>query len=86
MLLNLNFGLLGVYVMFIISLHATELEPLCAVAGGFLHYFMLATFFLMAAEAINMYLKLVVVMGIPEFLSNRYVLKVALIAWSKSVH
>ena len=86
LLLNLSFALLGIYVMFIISLHATKPEPLCAVAGGFLHYFMLVTFLSMAAEAVNLYLKLVIVLGIPEFLKNRYVLKVALIAWSKLLH
>ena len=83
LLVNLSFGLLGIYVMFIVSLLGTEPEEFCAVAGGLLHYFMLATFFLMAAEAISLYLKLVVVLGIPEFLSNRYVLKVSLISWSK---
>ena len=44
---------------------------------------MLATFFLMGAEAISLYLKFVVVLGIPEFLDNRYVLKGTLISWSK---
>ena len=39
--------------MFLVGLYATEPEPLCAVAGGLLHYFMLATFFLMGAEAIS---------------------------------
>lgn len=69
--------------MFIVSLHGTKPEQFCAVAGGLLHYFMLVTFFLMAAEAINLYLKLVIVLGIPEFLKNKYVLKVSIIAWSK---
>jgi hypothetical protein len=74
---------MGIYIMFIVSIHGTEPEEFCAVAGGLLHYFLLVTFFLMAAEAINLYLKLVIVLGIPEFLSNRYVLKASLIAWSK---
>ena len=69
--------------MFLVGLYATEPEPLCAVAGGLLHYFMLVTFFLMGAEAISLYLKFVVVLGIPEFLDNRYVLKGTLISWSK---
>ena len=83
LLLNLCFGLLGVYIMFIVSSVATSPLELCAVAGGLLHYFMLATFFLMGAEAINLYLKLVVVLGIPELFKQRYVLKAALVAWSK---
>ena len=57
---------------------------MCAVAGGFLHYFFLVTFFLMAAEAINLYTKLVIVLGIPSFIKNRYVLKASLISWSES--
>ena len=70
--------------MFIISLQAVRSEEFCAFVGGLLHYFMLVTFFLMGAEAINLYLKLVVVLGIPPILKNRYVLKATLIAWSKS--
>jgi hypothetical protein len=77
---------MGFYIMFIISVHGTKSKEFCAVTGGWLHYFLLVTFFLMAAEAINLYLKLVIVLGIPEFLSNRYVLKAALIAWSKLYH
>ena len=88
LLLNLCFGLLGIYIMFIICLVVAgrDLDELCAVAGGLLHYFLLATFFLMAAEAINLYTKLVVVLGVPFIIKNRYVLKAALISWSKCVH
>ena len=75
--------MLGLYVMFIVSLHGTEPEELCAVAGGLLHYFMLVTFFMMGAEAINLYVKLVIVLGAPPILKNRYVLKSALISWSE---
>lgn len=71
--------------MFIICSEALYPLALCAVAGGLLHYFMLATFFLMGAEAINLYLKLVLVLGIPEFFNHRYVLKAALVSWSKSL-
>ena len=60
-------------------------EPVCAVAGGLLHYFLLATFFLMTAEAINLYTKLVIVIGVPYFIKNRYVLKAALISWSELI-
>ena len=82
LLLNLSFAMLGIYVMFIVCLHAKPVQ-FCAAAGSLLHYFMLAAFFLMAAEAVNLYLKLVIVLGIPPFLKNRYVLKAALLAWSK---
>ena len=88
LLINLSFGLLGIYIMFIICLVVAgkEQDVLCAVVGGILHYFLLVTFFLMAAEAVNLYIKLVVVLGAPYFIKNRYVLKVALISWSKFAH
>ena len=56
---------------------------MCAIAGGLLHYFLLVTFFMMAAEAVNLYTKLVIVMGVPDIIKNRYVLKAALISWCK---
>ena len=84
LLLNLCFGLLGIFVMFIISAQAaTWNKYVCAVTGGLLHYLLLASFFLMAAEAINLLVKLVVVLGIPSIIKNRYVLKAGLISWSK---
>ncbi len=83
--MNLCFGLLGIYILFIICLQATRNEYVCAVAGGLLHYFLLASFFLMAAESINLFVKLVIVLGIPPIIKNRYVLKAALISWSKTI-
>ena len=71
--------------MFIICLVVAgeDQDELCAVVGGLLHYFLLVTFFLTAAEAVNLFVKLVVVLGAPYFIKNRYVLKAALISWSK---
>ena len=69
--------------MFIVSLHATVNKYACAVAGGLLHFFLLASFFLMAAEAVNLYMKLVVVIGIPHFIKNRYILKAMLVSWGE---
>ena len=83
MLINISFGFLGLYILFIAGIYAAKVDWLCAIVGGFLHYFMLVAFLLMAAEAIHLYLKLVVVLGIPPILKNRYILKSSLIAWSK---
>ena len=58
-------------------------KVVCAVAGGLLHYFLLVTFFLMSAEAISLYTKLVIVMGIPDVIKRRYILKATLISWSE---
>ena len=45
-----------------------------------MQYFLLATFLIMAGESVNLYLKLVVVLGAKI---ERYVLKVAIVAWGK---
>ena len=68
-----------------LCLQATFNKYACAVAGGLLHYFLLVSFFLMAAEAINLFVKLVIVLGIPAIIKNRYVLKAALISWRESL-
>ena len=69
-------------MMFIVAYHSTTVIPLCAIAGGLLHYFMLVTFAIMAAEAVNLYMKLVQVLGCTA-IQQRYVLKSTLISWSK---
>ena len=81
--MNLCLALLGLYIMFIVSLHGTANRFVCAVAGGLLHYFMLATFLAMAVEAVSLFTKLVLVLGIPPFIKHRFVLKAFLITWSK---
>jgi hypothetical protein len=78
LLLNLCFSLLGIYIFYILGVHTTSVGPLCAIVGALLQYFMLVTFFSMAAEAINLYMKLVVVLGKGI---RRYVLKVILVSW-----
>lgn len=83
LLLHLSSGLLGVYVLYVICFLVVVEEVVCALAGGLLHYFLLVTFFLMAAEAVSLFTKLVIVLGVPAFIKNRYVLKAALICWSR---
>ena len=56
------------------------MEELCVAAGALVHYFLLVTFFVMAAEAIHLYIHLVLVIG---FHIHHYVLKSMLVAWSK---
>ena len=66
--------------MYIVSYYSTSIPGLCVAAGALVQYFMLATFLVMAAEAVNLFMKLVLV-----FASiRRYVLKVTIVAWSKS--
>ena len=61
LLLNLCFVLLGLYVTFIISTVSTGVPVLCGVVSALMHYFFLAVFFWMAAEAIQLHRKLVTV-------------------------
>ena len=53
----------------------------CEINSALLHYFMLVYFGWTAAEAINLYVKLVKVLGAVRFLSSHYVLKAGLIVW-----
>lgn len=82
LLINLCAGFLGIYVMFIVGYHSTQVDVLCAIAGGLLHYFMLATFAIMAAEAVSLYINLVAVFGWNR-VKRHYILKTSLISWSK---
>ena len=56
------------------------MAPLCAVVSIVLQYFMLVVFMVMAAEAINLYLKLVVVLG---HTISHYVFKATIVCWGK---
>ena len=80
LLLNLCFALLGLYISFIFSIHSSDVPPLCAIVSIMLHYFMLVVFMVMAAEAVNGYMKLVVVLG---HNISHYVIKATVICWGK---
>ena len=80
LLFNLCFALLGLYISFIFSIHSSSVPALCAIVSIMLQYFMLVVFMVMAAEAINLYMKLVVVLG---HSISHYVIKVTVICWGK---
>ena len=71
------FGYLGIYVMFIVSFYSTAVPALCVVSGALLHYFMLATFILMAAEATYIFIKLIN----EVYEVENFVTKAAITAW-----
>ncbi len=79
LLILLCFGYLGIYVMYIVAFYSTAVPALCVVSGALLHYFMLATFIIMAAEAINLFVKLVIVFSKIE----KCVTKAAITAWGR---
>ena len=80
LLLNLCVALLGLYISFIFSIHSSSVPALCAIVSIMLHYFMLVVFMMMAAEAVNLYMKLVIVLG--QNISH-YVIKITVICWGK---
>ena len=80
LLLNLCLALLGLYVAFIFSVHSSGVVVLCTIVSVVLHYFMLVVFMVMAAEAIHLYMKLVVVLGRKI---SHYVFKATIVCWSK---
>ena len=83
LLLNLCFALLGLYVTFIISTVSTGVPVLCGVVSALMHYFFLAVFYWMAAEAIHLHRKLVTVFK-PDITS--YVAIAMAICWGRLVH
>lgn len=81
LLLNLSFGLLGLYVIFIVATQGTKVtEPGCAVVGFFVHYFLLVVFFAMGAEAVDLFMKLVIVLG-PKI--EKFTIKTIVVSWSE---
>ena len=80
LLMNLCFALMGLYLSFICALHSTPVTGLCAFFSALLQYFFLVTFMSMTAEAINLYFKLVVVLG---YKISHYVIKAVTVSWGK---
>lgn len=70
--------MLGLYISYILALHSTGVEAICAIIAALLQYFLVVTFFVMGAEALNLYIKLVVVLGKGI---SQYVLKATLVSW-----
>ena len=63
LLINLCLALSGLYIAFIFAVHSQSVPGLCAFTAAVLQYFFLVTFMVMAAEAINLYMNLVIVLG-----------------------
>ena len=80
LLLNLCFALLGLYIVFIMAIHSAGVNILCALVAALLQYFFLVSFMVMAAEAINLYINLVIVL---RGKIEHYVLKAAVICWGE---
>ena len=71
---------MGLYIAFILAVHSRTIPVLCAATAAVLQYFFLVTFMIMAAEAINLYMNLVIVLGRKI---RHFVLKATISSWSK---
>ncbi|XP_019854609.1 PREDICTED: adhesion G-protein coupled receptor G2-like [Amphimedon queenslandica] len=76
MLLNLCFAFIGLYLSFVTSIHARNINSFCALSGFMLQFFFLVCLSLMSAEAIDLYLNIVINSSIKFFH-----LKVTLVSW-----
>ena len=63
LLLGRCLSLLGLFCVFIGGSYAADIPPLCGLLSALLHYFFLTSLFIMASTAVDLYLKLVVVLG-----------------------
>ena len=81
LLLLLCFALLGLYVTFILAgiPPIIQVDGLCVAFSSLIQYFMLVTFMSMLAESVNLYMKLVVVLGRISY----YVIKAYIVVWRK---
>lgn len=88
-LIHMCSSLIGLYVSFLLTslwghfYNSNSREQMCITFSAVVHYFLLVYFFLTVAQSILIYLKLVIVLGTQNLLSQ-YQLKVGLICWSKS--
>ena len=73
-------ALLGLYFFFILAVHSTAATGFCALVAVLLQYFFLVSFMAMAVEAINLYMKLVMILGAKILY---YPLKSAIVCWGK---
>ena len=83
-LINLSISLVGLYIFFLTGAYLTSIPVLCGISSALLHYFMLVFFGWTVAEAILLYVKLVVIWG-TQRIESKFVLKAALATWCKSV-
>jgi hypothetical protein len=79
LLINLCFAFIGLYVTFFFATFGWQLtHPLCALIGAVLQYFFLVVFFIMAAESIDLFIKLVIVLG-PKI--HQFITKAIIVCW-----
>jgi hypothetical protein len=75
-------ALMGLYIFFLISGHATSITILCGISSALLQYFILVFFGWTLVEVVWLYLKLVKVFGIQAF-TSKFMLKAGIPTWGK---
>ena len=81
-LINLSLSLMGLYIFFLTGAHLTYIPVLCGISSALLHYFMLVFFGWTTAEAVLLYVKLVIIIGTQK-IESRFILKAALGTWRR---
>uniref|UniRef100_A0A1X7UQX6 Calx-beta domain-containing protein n=1 Tax=Amphimedon queenslandica TaxID=400682 RepID=A0A1X7UQX6_AMPQE len=76
MLLNHCFALIGLYLSFVTSIHARNINSFCAVSGFMLQFFFLVCLSLMSAEVIGLYINIVM-----NSYMKMFYIKVTLVSW-----
>ena len=81
LIINLCIALIGLYITFIAAVHSKDSIGMCSFVGAILHYFFLVTFLAMAIQAVDLYIKLVIVLGRRI---NYFVIKGVIVCWGKT--
>ncbi len=68
-------------VVFVVGIERTEVRAVCVAVSALLHYFTLVSVMWMAAEALLMFQKLVIVFSQT---STKYIVILSLVCWRKS--
>ena len=69
-------------LVFVVGIERVEVYGVCVAISAFIHYFTLVTLMWMAAEALLMFQKLIIVF---TQITTRYLVIVSLFCWRKSV-
>ena len=86
MLLNLSMALLATYLLFLFGIDNKDKKELCTVVAGLLHYFLLAAFAWMTAEAlIRSYAYIDTMRNGHSYIQSKVIVITTVLCWGRSV-
>ena len=77
---QLCISLTFMYIVFVSGIDRTDIRGGCITVGVLIHYFSLASWMWMGAEAVLMFQKLIIIFG---EITWKYILTVSIVCWSK---